>query len=132
MGMGGRSAGRRPRVWRLLALGAATAVCLLAAVALAVPALAAPTAYPPVPPKPPRAKCAISTIVDRRVAIICNAGRARARHRAAIRIGTTTVSRGLVGRTGVYIARFRLRKRLTRGTLIRFLVDGKIVATIRA
>ena len=88
-------------------------------------------AYPPVPPKPPRARCAISTIVDRRVAIICNAGRVRARHRAAIRIGTTIVAHGIVARTGLYVARFRLRKRLTRGTLIRFLVDGKIVATIR-
>jgi hypothetical protein len=105
------------------------AVAVLAVLAFAGAALAA---YPPVPPRPPRAKCAISTIVDRRVAVICNAGRLRARHRAAIRIGTTIVAHGVVGKTGLYVARFRLRKRLTRGTLIRFLVDGKIVATIRA
>jgi hypothetical protein len=109
----------------------ATAVAA-AALAAAFGAGSALAAYPPIPPKPPRAKCAISTIVDRRVSIICNAGRLRARHRAAIRIGTTIVARGLVGKTGLYVARFRLRKRLTRGTLIRFLVDGKIVATIRA
>jgi hypothetical protein len=93
---------------------------------------AAGAAYPPIPPKPPRAKCAISTIVDRRVSILCNAGRVRARHRAAIRIGKTIVAHGLVRRDGFYLARFRLKKRLTRGTMIRFLVDGKIVATIRA
>jgi hypothetical protein len=104
---------------------------MLIAAALGVPADAAPTAYPPVPPKPPRARCAISTIVDRRVSIICNAGRVRARHRAAIQIGKTMVARGTVPKTGVYVARVTLRKRLTRGTLIRFLVDAKIVATIR-
>jgi hypothetical protein len=113
---------------RRLLVAAAAAVMLAAAVAVR-PAVAA---YPPVPPKPPRARCAISTIVDRRVSIICNAGRLRARHRAAIRIGKTIVARGVVGRTGLYVARFRLRRRLVRGTLIRFLVDGKIVATIRA
>jgi hypothetical protein len=112
---------------------AVTAICLLAvAAAVAFPARAAPTAYPPLPPKPPRAKCAISTIVNRRVSIICNAGRLRARHRAAIRIGKTIVARGVVPKTGLYVARFRLKSRLTRGTLIRFLVDGKIVATVRA
>ena len=105
------------------------AVAVLAVLAFASSALAA---YPPVPPKPPLARCRISTIVDRRVSIICNAGRARARHRAAIRIGKTIVAHGLVGKTGVYVARVRLRKRLTRGTLIRFLVDGKILVTIRA
>jgi hypothetical protein len=114
---------------RRLCLVVVAALSMLAALCAAEVARAA---YPPVPPKPPRAKCAISTIVDRRVAIICNAGRPRARHRAAIRIGTTIVSHGVVGKTGLYVARFRLRKRLTRGTLIRFLVDGKIVATIRA
>jgi hypothetical protein len=108
--------------------------CLVAAcaTAFAVAVGSAHAAYPPIPPKPPRAKCAISTIVDRRVSILCNAGRVRARHRAAIRIGKTIVAHGLVRRDGFYLARFRLKKRLTRGTLIRFLVDGKIVATIRA
>jgi hypothetical protein len=108
--------------------------CLVAACALAfaVAADAALAAYPPVPPKPPRARCSISTIVDRRVAIICNAGRARARKPCSIRIGRRIVAHGVVNRTGVYIARFTLRSRLTRGTLIRFLVAGKIVATIRA
>jgi hypothetical protein len=126
--------GADPRDFRRAYVGwsAVTAACMLIEVALAVPALAAPTAYPPVPPKPPRAKCAISTIVDRRVAIICNAGRLRARHRAAIRIRKTIVARGVVGTTGVYVARFRLRQRLTRGTQIQFLVDGKVVARVRA
>lgn len=105
---------------------------MLVAVALAVSALAAPTAYPPVPPKPPRAKCAISTIVDRRVAIICNAGKVRARKRCSIRIGARIVAHGVVGRNGLYVARFRLRSRLVRGTRIRFVVAGKVVATIRA
>jgi hypothetical protein len=108
---------------------------VVAAVALALAATlgarSAHAAYPPLPPKPPRAKCAISTIVDRRVSIICNAGRVRARHRAAIQIGKSMVARGTVPKTGLYVARVTLRKRLTRGTLIRFLVDGKIVATIR-
>ena len=115
---------------RLLAV--VTAISLPTAVALAGSAFAAPTAYPPVPPRPPRARCAISTIVDRRVAIICNAGRLRAHHRAAIRIGNTIVAHGFVGATGLYVARFTLRTRLVRGTLIRFLVLGRIVATLRA
>jgi hypothetical protein len=105
-------------------------VVVLAVAVLAVAGVAR-AAYPPVPPKPPRARCSISTIVDRRVAIICNAGRVRARKPCAIRIGTQTVAHGVVGRTGLYVARFRLRRRLTRGTRIHFLVQGKLVATIR-
>jgi hypothetical protein len=107
----------------------------VAAAALAVLAFAtssALAAYPPVKPKPPRARCAISTIVDRRVAIVCNAGKARARKPCAIRIGLKMVAHGVVGRDGRYIARFTLRSRLTRGTLIRFLVAGTVVATVRA
>jgi len=122
----GRSAIGGGRLRPSLCVG--IAICLVAAAG----ASSALAAYPPVPPKPPRAKCAISTIVDRRVSIICNAGQTRWRHRAAIRIGTTIVAHGTVGRTGLYVARFTLRKRLTRGTLIRFLVDGKILTTIRA
>jgi hypothetical protein len=108
--------------------------CLVTACALAFAAAAddALAAYPPVPPKPPRARCSISTIVDRRVAIICNAGRARSRKPCSIRIGSRIVAHGLVSRNGLYVARFTLRSRLTRGTLIRFLVAGKVVATIRA
>jgi hypothetical protein len=105
------------------------AVAVLAVLVFAGTALAA---YPPVPPKPPRAKCAISTIINRRVAILCNAGRARAGKRASIKIGKLIVARGLVRRDGFYLARFTLRKRLTRGTMIRFLVAGRIVATVRA
>ena len=111
-------------VRRLVFVAAGLAVLAFAGAALA--------AYPPVKPKPPRARCAISTIVDRRVAIVCNAGKARARKACAIRIGSKTVAHGVVGRDGGYVARFTLRSRLTRGTLIRFLVAGKIVATIRA
>lgn len=117
------------RLLHLLAVACATAT--LAATAGVSPALAA---YPPGKPKPgvPRATCRISTIVDRRVAISCNAGRARAQQRAAIMIRKKIVARGKVAKTGRYFARFTLRTRLTRGTLIRFLVSGKIVATIRA
>jgi hypothetical protein len=107
---------------------------VVVAVALTVFAFAtdaALAAYPPVPPKPPRARCSISTIVDRRVAILCNAGRARARKRASIKIGTRIVAHGVVSRNGLYLARFTLRKRLIRGTRIQFLVAGKVVATIR-
>jgi hypothetical protein len=111
---------------RLLAAAAVGAV-LVAAAGVG----AALAAYPPVPPKPPRARCSISTIVDRRVAILCNAGRARARKRASIKIGTRIIAHGIVGRNGLYLARFTLRKRLIRGTRIQFLVEGKVVATIR-
>jgi len=113
---------------RLLLLAAAAAATLAAALW----AGSALGAYPPVPPRPPRARCRISTIVDRRIAIICNAGLARARKHCSIQIGSRTVVRGVVGRNGLYIARFLLRTRLTRGTLIRFLVGGKVVATVRA
>jgi hypothetical protein len=117
------------RLRRPLAVGAAIAV--LAAAAGVSSALAA---YPPGKPKPglPRATCRISTIVDRRVAISCNAGRARAGKRVAIQIGKKIVARGVVAKTGRYFGRFTLRTRLTRGTRIRILVAGKLVATIRA
>jgi hypothetical protein len=117
------------RLRRLLAIGAAIAV-LVAAAGVS----SAPAAYPPGKPKPglPRATCRICTIVDRRVAISCNAGRARAGKRASIQIGKKIVARGVVARNGRYLARFTLRTRLTRGTRIRFLVAGKVVATIRA
>ena len=107
---------------------------VVAAVAVTIFAFAtdaALAAYPPLPPKPPRARCSISTIVDRRIAILCNAGKARARRRAAIKIGTRIVAHGLVGRNGLYLARFTLRKRLVRGTRIQCLVERKIVATSR-
>ena len=118
------------RLLRILATG--TAISLLAAGAPAAPAFAAPTAYPPgKPPPPPRARCSISTIVDRRVAISCNAGRARAGKPGAIRIGGTIVARGTVGKDGRYFARFQLRTRLIRGTKVLFLVGGKVVATLR-
>ena len=118
------------RLLRILATG--TAIYLLAASAPAAPAFAAPTAYPPGKPPPPHARCSISTIVDRRVAISCNAGRARAGKPGAIRIGGTIVARGTVGKDGRYFARFKLRARLIRGTRIQFLVGGKVVATLRA
>jgi hypothetical protein len=107
------------------------AICMVVAAGVAVPARAAPAVYPPVPPKPPRAHCSISTIVNRHIAILCNAGKARARQRAAIKIGTKIVAHGVVGRNGLYLARFTLRKRLVRGTRIQFLVAGKVVTTIR-
>ena len=121
------SARRPPRT-----LLAATTISVLCAVAPAEPAFAASTAYPPVKRPPPRTTCRISTIVDRRVAISCSVGRARARKRYAVQIGRAIVARGTVARNGRIFARFTLRTRLTRGTRIRFLVAGRLVATIRA
>jgi hypothetical protein len=110
---------------------------VVAAVSLLVAAAGAGSAnaaYPPKPkPKPlPRVTCRISTIVDRRVAIACNAGRVRAGKRASVQIGKKIVARGIIPKTGRYLARFTLRNRLTRGTRIRVLMAGKLVATIRA
>ena len=110
----------------------ATAISVLCALAPAEPAFAASTAYPPVKGPPPRTTCRISTIVDRRVAISCSVGRARAHKRYVVQIGRTTVARGIVAVTGRFFARFTLKSRLTRGTRIRFLVAGRLVATIRA
>lgn len=111
---------------------AAIAISVLCAVAPAGPSFAAPTAYPPVKRPPPRTTCRISTIVNRRVAISCSVGLARARKHYAVQIGRTTVARGLVAANGRFLARFTLKTRLTRGTRIRFLVAGRLVATIRA
>ena len=110
---------------------------VIAAVALLVAAVGVSSAFAAYPPKPkpkplPRATCRISTIVDRRVAISCNAGRVRAGKLASIKIGKRIVARGKVAKTGRYFARFTLRSRLTRGTRIQFLVAGKVLTTIRA
>ena len=83
-------------------------------------------------PPPPRTTCRISTTVDRRVAISCSVGRVRARKRYAVQIGRAIVARGTVATNGRIFARFTLRTRLTRGTRIRYLVAGRLVATIRA
>ena len=109
-------------------LVAATAISLLSLSALAGSAIAA---YPPGKPVPPRVRCAISTIVDRRVAVSCNAGRARAGKPCSITLRKTTVARGKVGRDGRYFTRFTVPSLLTRGTMIFFLVEGKTVATLR-
>ena len=119
-----------PRSFRTLL--AAIAISVLCAAASAGPSFAASTAYPPVRPPPPRTTCRISTIVDRRVAISCSVGRVRARKRYAVQIGRAIVARGTVATNGRIFARFTLRTRLTRGTRIRFLVAGRLVATIRA
>jgi hypothetical protein len=108
------------------------AVAGVSVLAAAVGLSSALAAYPPKPKPLPRVTCRISTIVDRRVAVSCNAGRARAGKRVAIQIGKKIVARGVVAKNGRYFARFTLRTRLTRGTRIRFLVAGKLAATIRA
>jgi hypothetical protein len=115
-----------PRTFRRSA--AAIAIASAAAAATAGSAFAA---YPPIKPKPPRAKCSISTIVDRRVAMSCNAGKARAGKRCAIKVKKTIVARGRVAKNGRYSARFIVPKLLMRGTTILFMVEGKTVATLR-
>ena len=117
----------RSRIRRLLV--AATAISLLSLSAIAGSAHAA---YPPgKPPPPPRVRCAISTIVDRRIAISCNAGTARAGKPCSIALRRTIVARGKVGKDGRYFTRFTVPTLLTRGTMIFFLVEGKQVATLR-
>lgn len=109
-------------------LAVSTALSALALAAVAGSALAA---YPPGKPPPPRARCAISTIVDRRVAISCNAGKARAGEACSISLRKTIVARGRVSKNGLFFARFAVPTYLTRGTVISFVVLGKIVATLR-
>jgi len=116
----------RSRTRQLLV--AATAICLLSLSAIAGSAHAA---YPPGKPLPPRVRCAISTIVDRRIAISCNAGTARAGKPCSIALRRTIVARGKVGKDGRYFTRFTVPTLLTRGTMIFFLVEGKIVTTLR-
>ena len=106
---------------------AATAISLLS---LSTIAGSAHAAYPPGKPVPPRVRCAISTIVDRRVAVSCNAGKARAGKPCSIAVRKAIVARGKVGSDGRYFARFTLPSLLTRGTMIFFLVQGKTVATL--
>jgi hypothetical protein len=116
----------RSRIRQLLV--AATAISLLSLSAIAGSAHAA---YPPGKPLPPRVRCAISTIVDRRIAVSCNAGTARAGKPCSITLRRTIVARGKVGKDGRYFTRFTVPTLLTRGTTILFLVEGKIVATLR-
>jgi hypothetical protein len=112
----------RSRVLRLLV------VLLVCAAATAGSAFAA---YPPGKGPAPKAKCSISTIVNRRVAVLCNAGAVRAGKRCAVRVKTVVVARGKVGKGGRYFAQFTVKTLLARGTRINFLVEGKTVASLR-
>ena len=112
----------RSRVLQLLA------VLLVSATATAGSAFAA---YPPIKGPAPKAKCSISTIVNRRVAVLCNAGAVRAGKPCAVRVKTVIVARGKVGKGGRYFTRFTVKTLLARGTRINFLVEGKTVATLR-
>jgi hypothetical protein len=112
----------RSRVLQLLV------VFLVSAAATAGSAFAA---YPPGKGPAPKARCSISTIVDRRVALLCNAGAARVGKGCSVRVKTVVVARGKVGKGGRYFARFTVRTLLARGTRIHFLVEGKTVATLR-
>jgi hypothetical protein len=116
----------RSRIRQLVV--AATAISLLSLSAIAGSAHAA---YPPGKPVLPRVRCAISTIVDRRIAVSCNAGKARAGKPCSITLRRTTVARGKVGNDGRYFTRFTVPSLLTRGTMIFFLVQGTTVATLR-
>ena len=88
-------------------------------------------AYPPPKLPPPQARCLLSTIVGRRVAIICNAGVRRAGKRCSIAVARRTVARGRIGKNGVYSTRFIVPTLLTRGTKIFFLVEGTTLASVR-
>jgi hypothetical protein len=88
-------------------------------------------AYPPGPGPAPKAKCSISTIVNFRVAVSCNAGKALAGKPCSLKVGTKIVARGKVRKDGRYAARFTVSRLLTRGTKIVFAVGGKTAATIR-
>jgi hypothetical protein len=118
----------RSRVRQLLIVAAA--IWLVSAAATVGSALGA---YPPGPGKGsvPKAKCLISTIVGRRVAVLCNAGATRVGKRCSIRVRTVVVARGKVGKGGRYFARFTVKTLLARGTRINFVVEGKTVATLR-
>ena len=85
----------------------------------------------PANPCPPRVRCLIYSIVGRHVVMSCNAGKVRAGKRCAIAVRKTIVARGRVGKDGRYFARFMVPSRLTRGTMIFFLVEGKQVASLR-
>jgi hypothetical protein len=97
---------------------------------LAQSAGSALAAYPPVKPSP-RATCFISTIVGRRVAVSCTAGKARAGKGCSLVIKKTVVARGRISRDGRYFARFTVGTLLTRGTKILFRIQGKPVVTLR-
>ena len=115
-----------PRAVKLL-----VAVAVVSGFLLAVGTGPALAAYPPGGGSPPKAKCSISTIVNRRVAVSCNAGKRQVGKRCSLKIRATVVARGTVGKDGRYAARFTVRSLLTRGTRILFLVNGKTAATIR-
>ena len=107
------------------------AVAVVSGIILALGFGSARAAYPPGGGSAPKAKCSISTIVNRHVAVSCNAGKKLAGKRCSLKIRTRIVARGKVGKDGRYAARFSVPKLLTRGTKIVFLVDGKTAATMR-
>ena len=111
---------------------AGAAISVLCAVAPAAPAFAAPTAYPPGKRPPPRTTMPHQH--DRRPSRrhLLQRGSARAGKPGAIRIGGSTSRAEPSASTGAISRGSSCRTRLTRGTKIRFLVGGKVVATLRA
>jgi hypothetical protein len=103
---------------------------LVAVAVLGVASGSALAAYPPTKP-PVKAKCFISTIVERRVAVSCTAPKANAGKSCSLVIKKTVVARGKLNKNGKWLARFFARTLLTRGTTITFLVQGATAATIR-
>ena len=104
---------------------------VVVSVFVAAAAGTARAAYPPGPGPAPKAKCSISTIVNFRVAVSCNAGKAFAGKPCSLKVRTKIVARGKVGKDGRYATRFTVSTLLTRGTKIVFAVGGKTAATIR-
>jgi hypothetical protein len=110
-----------------LRLACAAVVAFVVAGAASGSALAA---YPPRKPTV-QAKCFISTIVERRVAVSCAAGKGNAGKSCSLLIKKNIVARGKLDKNGKWLARFFARTRLTRGTTITFRVQGATAATIR-
>jgi hypothetical protein len=116
-----------PSLSAFLRLACAAVVAVVVLGAASGSALAA---YPPTNP-PPKATCFISTIVERRVAVSCAAGRVRAGKSCSLMIKKNVVARGKIDKNGRWLARFVIKNLLTRGTTITFRVQGATAATIR-
>ena len=86
-------------------------------------------AYPPTKP-PVKAKCFISTIVERRVAVSCAAPKASAGKSCSLVIKKTVVARGKLNKNGKWFARFFARP-ADPWHDDTFLVQGATAATIR-
>jgi hypothetical protein len=112
------------RPWTQLSVGVASIKKYLARGDFVV------TPSTPCPPLP-RASCSITSILGRRVGILCSAGRVRAGKPCLLKVQKTVVARGLVAKNGKYSTKFSVRSPLARGTRIFFLVSGKTLTSVR-